>query len=149
MGSHFMPDFRNKHLADRERLLAEGIREVVAELRLVEIADYIAFLRMDRLGNIADIVNSSSQLFMKAGTLRFSGEGDAHVTWNHPPTIELGMEFRHRGVTAHFRLSLAATTASINLSYLAFETPDLSTEEQTAALSAAIDNARIDWRSAG
>lgn len=148
MGSHFMPDFRNKHVAEREKIVAEGIREVVAELRLVEVVDYVAFLRMDRLGNIADLVNSSSQLFMKAGTLRFSGDGDAHVTWNTPPTIELGMELRHAGVTAHFRLGLAAASASVTLTYLVFEEPDLSYEEQTERLIAAIAGARLDRRTA-
>lgn len=148
MGSHFMPDFRNKHVGERERIIGEGIREVVAELRLVEVVDYVAFLRMDRLGNIADVVNSSSQLYMKAGTLRFSGEGDVHLTWNTPPTIDLGMEFRHDGVSAHFKLGLAAAAASVTLTYLAFENPDLSPEEQTERLVAAIAGARLEWRAA-
>ncbi|GGE23813.1 hypothetical protein GCM10011390_49010 [Aureimonas endophytica] len=148
MGSHFMPDFRNKHVAAREQILAEGISEVVAELRLVDIVDYIAFLRLDRLGNIDDIVNSSAQLYLQAGSLRFSGEGDANVTWNAPPTIELGMEFRHAGVTAHFRLHLAAAAAAVTLSYLAFDEPGLSPDEQTERLTAAMRGAHVDWRPA-
>jgi hypothetical protein len=148
MGSHFMPEFRNKHVAERERIIGEGIREVVAELRLVEVVDYVAFLRMDRLGNIADIVNSSSQLFMKAGTLRFSGEGEVHLTWNTPPVIDLGMEFRHGGVSAHFKLGLAAAAASVTLTYLAFDDPDLSVDAQTERLVAAVASARLEWRAA-
>ncbi len=149
MGSHFMPDFRNKHLAEREKLLAEGIREVVAELRLVEALDYAAFLRLDRIGNVSDIVASSSQLYMKPGTLRFSGEGEAHVSWNAPPTIELGMEFRHHGATAHFRLTLAAASAAVALTYLVFDEPERSPGESTERLAKAVEAARLDWRAAG
>ncbi|WP_223999904.1 hypothetical protein [Aureimonas sp. SA4125] len=138
-----MLNLRNKHTIDRERILAEGIEQVVAELRLVEVVDYIAFLRMERLGNVADIVNSSSQLFLKTGTLRFGGEGDVHLAWGGVPTIDLAMEFHHRGVSAHFRLGLAASSASVTITFIAFENPDASPEDQTEMLRAAVKAARI------
>jgi hypothetical protein len=148
MGSHFMLNLRNKHTIERERILAEGIEQVVAELRLVEVIDYIAFLRMERLGNVADIVNSSSQLYLKAGTLRFGCEGDVHLTWGTVPTIDLAMEFHHQGVSAHFRLGLAAASASVTITFIAFDTPDASPEEHTHMLRAAVEASRVGRGSA-
>lgn len=143
MGSHFMLNLRDKHTIEREKILAGGIDQVVAELRLVEVIDYIAFLRMERLGNVADIVNSSSQLFLKPGTLRFGSEGDVHLAWGGMPTIDLAMEFHHQGVSAHFRLGLAAATASVTITFIAFDTPDASPEEHTQMLRAAVSAARL------
>jgi len=143
MGSHFMLNLRNKHTAEREEILAEGIQKVVAELRLVEVIDYIAFLRMDLLGNIADIVNSSSQLYLKAGTLRFGNDGEAHLSWGSAPTIDLAMEFHHRDVTVHFKLGLAATKASVTITFMLFADTDADPQLNTARLQAAIDDARL------
>ena len=149
MGSHFMLNLRSKHTIEREKILAAGIEAVVAELRLVEVVDYIAFLRMERLANIADIVNSSSQLYLKAGTLRFGAEGDVHLSWGTVPSIDLAMEFHHQGVSANFRLGLQAATASVTLTFIAFEAPDASPEEHTEMLRAAVASARVGRGSAG
>lgn len=146
MGSHFMLNVRNKHTAERERLLAEGISEVVAELRLVEPADYVAFLRLDRFGNIADIVQSSAQLFLKVGTLRFANEGEAILLWGGPATIDLAMEFSHAGVTVHFRLSLTATQAAVSITYLAYPEGAGDPDAETEALREAIAKARLSRR---
>ncbi len=48
---------------EREAIIAENIREVVAELRLVDPADYIAFIRCELFANIADIVASATELY--------------------------------------------------------------------------------------
>ncbi|MBC8130930.1 MAG: hypothetical protein H7Y08_11500 [Rhizobiaceae bacterium] len=143
MGSHFMLNLRNKHTAERERLLADGIAQVVSELRLVDVVDYVAFLRMEQLGNIADIVNSSSQLYLKTGTLRFGNEGDVHLAWGGAAAIDLAMEFHHQGVTAHFRLGLTAATASVTITFIAFEETEVDPEVNTDQLRAAIEAAKL------
>lgn len=143
MGSHVMLNARNGHAADRERLVANGIKEVVAELRLVEVVDYIAFLRMDALGNIADIVDSSAQLYLRPGALRFADGGEVHLAWGGVPTIDLDMEFRAPGVTVHFRLELSATKAGVHINYIAFADPDADPTVNTERLAAAVEEARM------
>ncbi|MFD2236369.1 hypothetical protein [Aureimonas populi] len=142
MGYHAMLDIRNKHSLEREKLLAGAVKEVAAELRLVDVADYVAFLRMDQLGNIADLVESSSQLYLRPGALIFGNGGDIHLTWGTPPSIDLDLEFRSEGVTAHFRLGLTATNASVRITYIAFAEPDAAPEANTERLRAAIESAR-------
>lgn len=143
MGSHVMLNVRNKHAADREKVLADGIKEVVAELRLVDVADYVAFLRMDALGNIADLVESSAQLYLRPGALRFADGGDVHLGWGTVPTIDLDMEFRAPEVTVHFRLALSATTAAVHINYIAFAEPDTDPDINTDRLAGAVADARL------
>lgn len=143
MGSHVMLNVRNKYAADREKALANGIKEVVAELRLVDVVDYVAFLRMDQLGNIADIVESSAQLYLAPGSLRFAGGGDVHLNWGSAPTIDLDMEFHGGEVTVHFKLSLTATKAAVHINYIAFSDPDADPAANTERLKAAIAAARL------
>ena len=138
-----MLNVRNKHAADRERLLANGIKEVVAELRLVEATDYVAFLRMDALGNIADLVESSAQLYLEAGALRFADGGDIHMGWGTAPTIDLDMEFRVPEVAVHFRLTLSATNAAVHINYIAFADPDADPSANTQRLADAIEHSRL------
>ena len=42
-----MLDIKKRTTLVRERLLADAIREFVAELRLVDVVDYIAYLRLE------------------------------------------------------------------------------------------------------
>ena len=37
---------RQPHAASREAIVAQAIKEVVGELRLVDVADYVAFIRL-------------------------------------------------------------------------------------------------------
>ncbi|MBB3951448.1 hypothetical protein [Aureimonas jatrophae] len=143
MGSHVMLNVRNQHAVEREKILAAGIKEVVAELRLVEVVDYVAFLRLDLLGNIADIVDSSAQLFLRPGTLRFADGGDVQLGWGSVPRIDLDMEFRSEGVTVHFRLELSATMAAVQINYIAFAEPDADPAINTERLASAVEAARI------
>lgn len=143
MGYHAMLDVRNKHAVERERLIADAIKEVAAELRLVDVVDYVAFLRMDQLGNIADLVESSSQLYLAPGTLRFGNGGDVNLSWGTVPTIDLDMEFRSQGIEVHFKLSLAATNATVQITYIAFAEPDERPEANTVRLQTAVDAARL------
>lgn len=143
MGYHAMLDIRNKHAVARERLLAGAVKEVAAELRLVEAADFVTFLRMDLLGNIADLVDTASQLYLAPGTLRFGNGGDYRLSWGSVPEVDLDLEFRCEGVSAHFRLGLTATKASVEITYIVFENADEDPEVNTARLAGAIETARL------
>lgn len=144
MGYHAMPDLSESNPnQDRERLLAVALRPVVAELRLVEPADYIAFLRMDVPGNIQDIVESSSQLHMQAGTLSFSSSGDARVTWSTPPAIDLDLLFHHRDTSVHFRLTLKSGGSVIRIDHFPLLSEDETQGAQTARLKHALEAARL------
>ena len=134
---------RQPHACSREIIVAEAIKEVVGELRLVDVADYIAFIRLEHFACISDIVDSAAELFFMPETLRLGHGGEAHVGWLETPRIVLDLELRPRGATVYFALSLTALHASLEVNYVAFDTPDPDPGRNTAFLEAALEAARI------
>lgn len=131
---------------EREAILARNISEVVAELRLVDPADYIAFIRCELFANIADIVHSATELYFYPGTLGLGHGGEFECDWYTAPTVTLDMEFRNKGVYAYFRLTLSGKTASVELNHIVFDNPDEDPARNTARLAEAVDDARLSLR---
>ena len=134
---------REDHLLVREKALAEGVKKVAAELRLVDLVDFITYIRTEQFANIEDIVNSSVELLFKPGTLTFGWGADLVVDWSEPPQILLDMEFRNLAVTVFFGLMLAASHASIDIRYISFEDASGDPAENTRRLVEAIADARL------
>jgi hypothetical protein len=128
---------------EREKALAQGIRELASDLRLVEPVDFVSFVRMERFANIANLVASSAELFFKPGTIAFGHSGDVDVSWDQPPAVALDMEFRHQCVKVYFRLVLEAEQAAVEITHLAFEGASEEPDENTRRLIEAIADARL------
>ena len=134
---------RQPHSAAREIVVANAIREVVSELRLVDVGDYVAFIRMGHFANVSDLVDSAAERFFMPGTLRLGHGGEAHLAWTGEPKIMLDLELRPLGATVYFTLALAAETASVDVNYVAFENSAGTPAENTIFLETAIEGARI------
>ena len=134
---------RQPHAVSREAIVAEAIKDVVGELRLVDAADYIAFIRLEHFSTVSDIVDSAAELFFMPGTLKLGHGGEAHVGWSEPPRIVLDLELRPSGATVYFALSLEDEVAKVEVNYVAFDRPDPDPLRNTAFLVDAIDRARI------
>jgi len=134
---------RQPHSACREAIVADAIKDVVGELRLVDVADYVAFIRLEHFSTVSDIVDSAAELFFMPGTLKLGHGGEAHVGWSEPPKIVLDLELRPSGATVYFALSLEDEVASVEVNYVAFDRPDPDPQRNTAFLVDAIDRARI------
>ena len=138
-----MLDIKTSKSQSRERALADAIKQVVAELRLVDVVDYVAFLRLEQHGNVADLVSSSAELYLKPGVLRYAGQGSVRLTWGTVPVVELALEFKHAGVTAHFQLELGASAAAVDILYLDFDEAVSGPDEETGRLLDAIADAHL------
>lgn len=134
---------RQPHTLSREIIVARAIEQVVTELRLIDVADYIAFIRLEHFACLSDLVDSASELFFMPGTLRLGHGGEAHVDWSGWPRIVLDLELRPRGATVYFQLTLTENEASVVLNYVSFEKPDGDPERNTAMLEALLEDARI------
>lgn len=128
---------------EREKALAEGLRDVATELRLIDPADFIAFIRTEQFGNLRTLVNSSTEMFFKPGTITFGLSGEVDLPWGCAPCISLDMEFHHCEVSAYFRLVLRSLEAGIDLNYVQFDSGAKDPDENTARLIAAIEDARL------
>lgn len=134
---------RQPHSSTREIIVANAIKEVVSELRLVDVGDYIAYIRLERFASVADLVDSAAELFFHPGTLKLGHGGEAHVAWSGAPRIVLDLELRPGGVTVYFALTLSARHAAVEVNYVSFDQPAADPAENNAFLEAAIEKARI------
>ncbi len=75
-------DSCDDHSTIRAKAIADGIKEVAAELRLINVADFISFIHCEQFGNIKDIVNSSMELYFKHGTLSYGCAADYEIEWD-------------------------------------------------------------------
>jgi len=134
---------RQPHAKSREIIVASAIEQVVGELRLIDVADYIAFIRLEHFACLSDLVDSAAELFFMQGTLRLGHGGEAHVEWSGSPRIVLDLELRPPGVTVYFQLTLSEEKSSVVVNYVSFEKPGENPEHNTALLEAVIEEARI------
>jgi hypothetical protein len=126
----------------RAKIVASGIREFAAELRLIEVSDLIAFIHGEKFANIEDLVNSSTELFFKQGTMNFAWAAALDVSWEEPPTILIDMEFHHMSISAFFTLALKSTHGCIDIKHIWFATPSFDEDYDTARLADAMTDAR-------
>jgi len=134
---------RQPYSAQREIIVANAIQGVANELRLIDLADYVAFIRLESMASIADIVESAAELYFVPGTLRLGHGCEAHVNWTGEPRIALDLELRPRGATVYFTLSLSAFQAGVEVNYVSFDIPSDDPEENSAFLERALEEARI------
>ena len=133
----------NDYAREREKALADGLRDVACELRMVEPADFITFIKTEQFGNLRTLVNSSTEMFFKPGTICFGLSGEIDLEWGCPPCITLDMEFHHMGVSAYFRLMLWSMQAGVEINYVTFKNSSPVPDENTLRLVNAIADARL------
>ena len=133
---------------EREKVLAEGMKEVAAELRLIDAADLVAFIRTERYGNIRTLVNSATEMYFKPGIISFGPAGHVELRWDGAPSISLDMEFRHHRVDVFVRLLLEDAQAGVDIHYICFGGAPFDSQENTQRLATAIADARIPLLSA-
>ena len=134
---------RTQYSVARVEIISAHLQEVIDDLCLVDVADYIAFIRCELFGNIADIVNSATELSFYPETLTFGLGGEYTLDWNSTPKVMLDLEFSNMGVNAYFRLTLSSDSTEIDLHHVRFSETGKSPADNTALLAAAFDNARL------
>ncbi len=130
-------------LAENERVLASAIVDVATELRLSDPTEFILLVHGEQAANIADLVNSSSELFFKKGALRYGLSADCALGWGSPPSVSLDMEFRHDRVTAFFRLILGGSRAAVEVVEVLLDDDDTAGEGAAERLARAIAAAKL------
>ena len=98
-----------------ERILAEAMVDVATELRLTDPSELIQMIRGEQAANIADLVNSSGELFFHSGALRYALTSGCDVQWDTTPVVRLDMEFRYEAVSAFFKLTIGRKRAGVEV----------------------------------
>ena len=129
--------------------LADALTEFVADLSLIEFVDMIGYIRGHKWATIADLVQSSSELWFRDGTLLFACMGDVFVDWLRPPSISLELEFQNDGVSAFFTLVLGPPDCLIDLKAIWFACTPADDEAAADLFARAIADARLSRSSFG
>jgi len=127
----------------REKIVADAIRPVATELRLIDAADYIALLRFESHGSLADLVSSAAELYFLPGTVNFGIGGNYTLDWDTEPEISLDLELKPDGVTVYARLALGKDTAGLEINHIAFQSPSSDPDENTAFLANSLNAAKF------
>ena len=130
-------------LGTRESLISDAIRDFVAELGLVDPADLIAYIRLERFANLNDVIDSSLEMHFKPGSFKFGYGAECHVDWAADMKISLDMEFCHRDVNAQFRLLLDGKEGSVELDQIVFTDNADDVPTNTDALQRALQESRL------
>ena len=127
-----------------ERILADALVDVATELRLADPLEFLVMIRSNQDANIADLVNSSSELFFRSGSLRYGLSARCDLKWETTPCVGLDMEFRQAPVTVFFRLTIGRAHAGVEI-FDVFVDPgvDDDTDAAVRRLKQAIGEARL------
>ena len=128
---------------EREQIIADALVGFASELRLTDAAELMSMIQNDHAANLADLVNSSTELFFKSGTLRYALSASFKAPWDATPTVEVDMEFRHAAVCAFFRLTIGQRRAGVEIQDILFEEQGLDESAKAERLSCALETARL------
>lgn len=118
----------------REKAIADGVKDVAAELRLIDIVNLVVYIQLEKHGNLDDLVASSVELYFKPDTLRYGWRAAVDTDWSGPASVTLDMEFQNKGVTVFFSLILGPLKAGIEIHYFAVAGSSGDPEENTGRL---------------
>lgn len=103
-----------------ETFVANAISRLVAELRLIDIGDYIAYLRMEQFRGVADLVHNAAELYFTPGYVEFAMEGEAVTEWGRAPAATLMLRINSLMGRAHVAVKLCEDHAEVRLTYVDF-----------------------------
>jgi hypothetical protein len=128
---------------EREQIIADALVGFASELRLTDAAELMSMIQNDQAANLADLVNSSTELYFKAGTMRYALSASFKAPWDATPTVEIDLEFRHAAVCAFFRLTIGQRRAGVEILDILFEEQGLDDFAKAERLSDALGAARL------
>lgn len=99
----------------RDQIIASAMVDVATELRLIDPSELIHLIRGEQAANIADLVNSSGELFFRSGALRYALTAGCDVQWDSTPVVRFDMEFHYDAVSAFFRLTIGRSRAGVEV----------------------------------
>jgi hypothetical protein len=125
-----------------EKVLAVHVVGLLTEIRNYDAADLIALIHADRMSYLRSLIEADCDEHFRPQTMELGDHADVSVRWDAPPKICMAMIFRHRGVELHYRLTLEAAEAAIEIDLLRFQDPVHDTGRQIGFLDAALGDAR-------
>jgi len=137
------PDYGGHRILQLERIIADNMIDVANELRLTDVAELILLIKDEHAANIGDLVNSSTELFFKGGTLHYALSASFKAPWDAMPVVRIDLEFHHAPVCAFFRLTIGPRRVRVKIVDILFDEEGLDDQAKSERLLAAFDSARL------
>lgn len=131
-----------QEMSVRSEMLADALVETIAELRLIDLDDMIAYIRAEQWANIADLVESSAELSLEDGTLIFACAGDYVLDWGDAARIVLDLEMQTRDLTVFFALALDEHETKVRIRSVLYAAQPADEVAATHLFAAALASAR-------
>lgn len=125
-----------------EEVLGAKLRPVLTELFMTNAATLVAYVCRSQTANISDLVESSTELVLRPGLLRYSGGAALEFDWGLPPALTLPMEFLHQTLTAFFQIVFEGHSVGVELLGIHFNDAVADKEIQRCFAAAVADAAR-------
>lgn len=126
----------------RERVLAECVEGLAADIRLIELPDLVVYLQTGQFASVGALVQASLELSFKPDTMIFAYSGDVQLGWAHQPQIALDLEFHDQGVHIYFRLIVRAEASDVEILQMYFDNSSGSPDVNTLRMGEALLRAR-------
>lgn len=127
-------------------VLTHALAEVADELRSIDLVDLVSFIRFENFGALDDLLQSSTELLFREGSLAFGWTAGVDMRWGEMPVVTLGMEFRHQTVSMFFNLHLEAATQAVDVAWALFDPACHDSEVRLRRLIEALADAHLPKR---
>lgn len=114
---------------EHEPIVADALTGFIQEIRLIELVDFIAYLRLERHSQLSDLVTAAAEMYFAPQFLELGDGSYATLDWSERPSIYLNLVLQTAGATIYLTLTLEEERANIAISYIAYHVSCSEPEE--------------------
>ena len=134
---------------EHEPIVADALTGFIQEIRLIELVDFIAYLRLERHSQLADLVTAAAEMYFAPQFLELGDGSYATMDWSERPSICLNLVLQTAGATIHLTLTLEDERANIAINYIAYHVSCAEPEEIRLLINRGISHNLIRPRPLG
>ncbi len=126
-----------------EAMLADGLKEFLAELAMVNGGVMVSYICNHHHANLDDIIGSSTEHRIKPGRLFYASDAQVDFDWGEAPSVSIAMELRDERLTAFFNVIFGGDHVAIDLNAVHFAGGPGTTRDNLRLFAATVADARV------
>ena len=126
-----------------ERLLAEGLRDFLQELTMVDGGLILSCVCRGQHANLNDIIGSSTEFTVKPGRLTYGNDAEVEFDWGAAPSVSLAIELRDDRLTAFFRVVFGGDFIGVDIRGIHFADEDVGAEAKLRRFADSVADIRL------
>ncbi len=141
--TYLPPQMSRGELLACEAMLADGLKEFLSELAMVNGGVMVSFICNHHHANLDDIIGSSTEHRIKPGRLFYGSDAQVDFDWGEAPSVSIAMELRDDRLTAFFNVIFGGDHIAIDLNGIHFSDGTGSARDNLRLFAAAVADARV------